>query len=202
MGNTCCEIKKYVVDFNQCFDLKCVTIVLAAELKRIHRISKAITFQNTINDNYDHSLFRDRSEQEMKKFYFYLKLEIVLVRIKHYIEENTIPKKYLDLERNEVKKHSTLNIIPKRRDSSNTISTADESISSSNSTSQNITQNSFDRRRVKKSHTTKTVFKVKAEIPLQNCIRFLTEIMDTEEHYNEEALLKLENMIEKRLFEV
>jgi hypothetical protein len=202
MGNeSCCDSKKYMVDFNQCFDLKCVGIVIGAELKRINRISKDITFNNTINDNYAHSLFRERNPEEMKTFFYYLKLEMILTKIKHYIEESTIPMKYL-LKREPItlKKQSTMAIssIPKLN-IKDEIPENEKNPIDSELTDKKQTQPT--QRTNKRSHTTKAIFSIKKQIDLNTSIKLLTEIMQTEEHYNEEILIKLGNSIENRLFD-
>jgi hypothetical protein len=97
MGNDLCctsEPRKYVVDFKQCFDLKCASFVISAELKRISRISKEITFKNSLSDNYDLSLFKKHENEEMRKFFYYHRLQVVLLRVKGYIEEATIPSNF------------------------------------------------------------------------------------------------------------
>jgi hypothetical protein len=184
MGNEiCCESKRYVVDFNQCFDLKCISVVLGAELRRIHRISKKITFQHTLTDNYDHSLFRDRNPEDQGRFFYYLKLEMILNTIKHHVDENTMPERFA----NKLKIKNTI--------SSKNLVNISKCLNKGNVENQQV----FIERRNTKFLTTKTS-PVKKVIKLQNCINFLTQIMDTEEHYNEEILKQLEGAIELRLY--
>jgi hypothetical protein len=208
-NNVCCETKRYVVDFNQCFDLKCVTLVLASELKRINRISKAITFKNTLSDIKDHTLFREHSELEMRKFQYYLKLGMVLAKIKNFLEENSIPNRYLS-QPNQSKNSSNKLV---RVSDNNLISLKSKHIFEGESERPKWEQESKDysqlepqkfiERRFKRSYTSKHALtqqtKLKVTIDLQKCINFLTEIMDTEEHYDEEILERLDSSIENRL---
>jgi hypothetical protein len=262
MGNDlccACQPRKYVVDFNQCFDLKCTGFVIASELKRIGRIHSEITFNNTISENYDHSLFRERQSEEMKKFYYYNRLQVVLLRIKELVEEATIPtnsskrgsmiipqskgsnKNILtithqsdtnilrSMKRNTTIKLSTLNIVPevsKEEESvvtstfnkkafvrrTNTLSThmqknipevlnegkVIESLETQISMQGNMSRSSSSNLRI--LGTVKGPSKFKQEIDFKECIKFLTEIFETEEHYSEEALSVLENSLTKRLF--
>jgi hypothetical protein len=93
MGNTCCKEERYVVDFNQCFDLKCAATVISSELKRISRISQDLTLKNSINENML-SLHREHQMEDLKIFLYYLKLQTVLLKVKNLIEEVCIPEKF------------------------------------------------------------------------------------------------------------
>jgi hypothetical protein len=199
MGNIseqCCDSRKRNISlFSQCEDLSQVQINLEEEIKKVQDIAKFYSRKNS--QIFTQSNYPD----QMKKFYYYLKLEIVLVKVKSLIDINIL-KAETKLDWDNVKNVSNF----KRRDERYKTLTTDIRVIENNFNEKQMTETiqqiekNILQRKDRKSKTTKSAIYIDKKIDFSDCIKLICEILETEEYLNEEDLNILEKSLEMRMF--
>jgi hypothetical protein len=216
MGNysECCCKPINRADFTQCRDLSSLSDLLRIEFTKAQIKVKKIQEQK--RREVEASNMEIRSD-EIKRNYYYLKLEVLLLKVKSLIEECVMAENVLKAKRSndsaisenvfsilEVesdikkskKKFSTTDIrqIPIMEDKKLTLQSI--SLISTENSHQNL------KRRTKKSQTTKESVRIKKKLDLSECIRLINDIYDTEESLDSESLTKIEHSLEIRMFDM
>jgi hypothetical protein len=199
MGNIseqCCDSRKRNISlFSQCEDLSQVQINLEEEIKKVQDIAKFYSRKNS--QIFTQSNYPD----QMKKFYYYLKLEIVLVKVKSLIDINIL-KAETKLDWDNVKNVSNF----KRRDERYKTLTTDIRVIENNFNEKQMTETiqqiekNILQRKDRKSKTTKSAIYIDKKIDFSDCVKLICEILETEEYLNEEDLNILEKSLEMRMF--
>jgi hypothetical protein len=223
MGNilitdSCC--KKNVKNFHLCESIDEVHEMLLKELHYIHEKVLYYTKQNgvdfsikTFNRDDKPTNIRETTLRE-KQFYYYLKLQIVLVHFKGLIEENTIPdeakgvKSGVDSEYNPNRKMTKrlslkdLRQLQISEEEKEEIERAEKKEKEHQKNVKNLELSEFLGRKGNKSKTAKELFRIRRTIHLKQCVELLNDIFLTEESLDEKELNSLERNLEIRLFDM
>jgi hypothetical protein len=232
MGNISesCSCKKGAnINFSSCENLNSVGDQLSVEINKVNKKAQALGNQNSLPSHQDYAFsgnFENYSfakAEEMRQFFFYLKLEIILLKVKTLIEESTLRENIFQKIQEKTIKEEIEDINPSffsktsssdfkmpfiKKYSNGDIRTPDPFITEENKDDTNedglktpkTPLNLKYIRRSKKSNTTKASVTIHKTIDLGECIYLLNEIFNTEETQDEEQLNKIETSLELRLF--
>jgi hypothetical protein len=241
MGNAgCCCRSRSQNKFVDCETMKDVVVVIKLELKRIHQIVLKLGHECTTEDDLRLSLKKisDRTlnlktlkegqkgkrqspqkdkDKTRETFYYYLKLEMILLRVKYLIEEISLPRRYqrsitthqmekLNLERETyLEKESSTNMfndIRKKRSFETTDIEEEENTDTYVDSREKSKSRSPSPRRKGRARTQRVICKVNKNMDMDVCIEYLLEVLKTEESVKASDLEDLEMNLEKRLFKI
>jgi hypothetical protein len=194
-GNFCCAGNEIKSKVEACESLKELLFLVRQEIKRINDLLKqfeAKSAKKTLTIkmfSHSSSSFFYQTGEEMEKFYYYMKLDLVLVRLKDMIEEGTINKKekkprsskelmLVDVNTPEKKKQTKRKYHVDIRDDEEEVETI---------------------RRTFRSQTSKGVIKIKRNIELDTCMGCLIEILKTETEFSMKGLEMIDRDLEKKV---
>jgi hypothetical protein len=192
-----CFLCKRRSDFNKCQDLNEVEKALDEEIKNVQEKSKLFRGESgTINS---------RINIDVQRISYYLKLELLLMKIKSLIVQNVIMEDYDNgiTQRNLIKKRSFK--------SKQSLLTSDIRLLKVDEVTGEIIKPEEDfadyepkkyKRRNQKSLTTREHSSGKKEIDFSVCITVINDILATEDTLNEARLKQIEINIESRIYNV
>jgi len=87
----CCQQKEIIVDFTYVKSINEVLHIISLQLNRINR-----EISDTSKSSNDKT--EEMRDDESKRFYYYMKLEMILVKIKLNLERSSVTNKFLEDE--------------------------------------------------------------------------------------------------------
>jgi hypothetical protein len=219
----CCR-DKIRAKFDNCENIKTLIVIIKSEINRIGDQTRKLgikSHDDISEQNKEKELISmfaktpletdQRKSKDRERFYYYLKLEMTLLRVKNLIEEVHMPnnfyKSFTKTTSFSSSKTITKILLPNISEIPDTILNFEDEESKDPpyiiGDIRDLPEGEcVPIRRPLKSKSTKTIYKVQKKIELDVCIEYLIHVLRTEDSVKIEELRELEKNLEIKLFNI